>query len=89
MMNKKYNKSYLLIDIILMVFVGLGLYLGIVIPNSYYNLAVNIIAFIVSIILTSLVFTHDEEFYTPTKVITLIISGLTFITVILNIFTLL
>lgn len=71
-----------------MVFVGVGLYLGIVIPNSYYNLAVNIIAFLVSIILTSLVFTHDEEFYTPTKVITLIISGLTFITVILNIFTL-
>ena len=87
-MNKSYNKSYLLIDIILMVFVGLGLYLGVVIPNSYYTFAVNIIAFLVSIILSALVFTHDEEFYTPTKVITLIISGLTFITVVINIFIL-
>ena len=87
-MNKSYNKSYLLIDIILMVFVGLGLYLGIATPNSYYNLAVTIIAFLVSIILTSLVFSHEEEFGTPTKVITLIISGLTFITVVINIFIL-
>ena len=87
-MNKKYNKSYLLIDIILMVVVGLGLYLGIVTPNSYYTFAVTIIAFLVSIILSALVFTHDEEFYTPTKVITLIISGLTFITVVIDIFIL-
>ena len=54
-MNKKYNKSYLLIDIVLMVLVGLGLYLGVVIPNSYYTFAVNIIAFLVSIILTALI----------------------------------
>ena len=85
-MNKKYNKSYLLIDIVLMVLVGLSLYLGTVIPNSYYTFAATIIAFLVSIILTAVVFTHDEEFYTPTKVITLIISGLTFITVVINIF---
>lgn len=85
-MNK--NKSYLLMDIILMVVVGLGLYLGIVIPNSYYNLAINIIAFIVSIILMSLVFTHEEEFDILTKVITPTISCLTFITVVINIFIL-
>ena len=87
-MNKKYNKSYLLIDIVLMVLVGLSLYLGTVIPNSYYTFATTIIAFLVSIILTSWVFIHDEEFYTPTKVITLIISGLTFITVVIDIFIL-
>ena len=87
-MNKKYNKSYLLIDILLMVLVGLSLYLGTVIPNSYYTFATTIIAFLVSIILTAVVFTHDEEFYTPTKVITLIISGLTFITVVIDIFIL-
>lgn len=87
-MNKAYNKAYLLIDIVLMVLVGLSLYLGTVIPNSYYTFAANIIAFLVSIILTAVVFTHDEEFYIPTKVITLIISGLTFITVVINIFIL-
>ena len=87
-MNKSYNKSYLLIDIILMVFVGLGLYLGVVIPNSYYTFAVNIIAFLVSIIITSLVFSHEDEFDTPTKVITPTISCLTFITVVITIFTL-
>ena len=87
-MNKKYNKSYLLIDILLMVLVGLGIYLGIVTPNSYYTFAVNIIAFLVSIILTSWVFTHEEAFGTPTKVITVTISCLTFITVVINIFTL-
>ena len=87
-MNKKYNKSYLLIDIVLMVLVGLGLYLGVVIPNSYYTFAVNIIAFLVSIIITSLVFSHEDEFDTPTKVITPTISCLTFITVVITIFTL-
>ena len=85
-MNKKYNKSYLLMGSILVVLIGLGIYLGIVTPNSYYTFAATIIAFLVSIILTAVVFTHDEEFYTPTKVITLIISGLTFITVVINIF---
>ena len=87
MINKKYNKLYLLIDGILLVLVGLSIYLGIVIPDSYYTLAANIIAFLVSIILTALVFIHDEEFDTPTKVITSTISCLTFITVVINIFT--
>ena len=87
-MNKKYSKSYSLIDIILMVFVGLGLYLGIVIPNSYYTLAVNIIAFLVSIILTSSVFIYEGEFDAPTKITTPTISCLTFIIVVINIFTL-
>ena len=87
-MNKKYNKSYLLMGSILVVLIGLGIYLGIVTPNSYYTFAVTTIAFLVSIILTSLVFSHEEEFGTPTKVITLIISGLTFITVVINIFIL-
>ena len=45
-MNKKYNKSYLLIDIILMVFIGLSLYLGIFTPNSFYNLVANIMVFL-------------------------------------------
>lgn len=87
-MNKKYNKSYLLIDIILMVFIGLSLYLGILIPNSYYNLAVNIVIFLVSIILTVFVFTHEEEFDTLTKVITSTTTCLTFIIVVINIFIL-
>ena len=87
-MNKKYNKSYSLINIILIVFVGLGLYLGIVIPNSYHTLAVNIIAFLVSIILTAFVFTHEEEFDIPTKVITPTTTCLTFIIVVINIFIL-
>lgn len=87
-MNEKYNKAYSLIYIILMVFVGLRLYLGIVIPNSYYSLAVNIIAFLVSIILTALVFNHEEEFDILTKVITPTISCLTSITVVITIFTL-
>ena len=87
-MNKKYNKSYLLIDIILMVFIGLSLYLGILIPNSYYNLAVNIGAFLVSIILTPLVFSHEEEFDIPTKVIAPTTTWLTFIIVVINIFIL-
>lgn len=87
-MNKKYNKLYPLINIMLMVFVGLGLYLGVVIPNSYYTLAVNIMAFLVSIILTSLVFTREEEFDIPTKVITPTTTCLTFIIVVINIFIL-
>ena len=87
-MNKKYNKSYLLIDILLMVLVGLSLYLGTVIPNSYYTFATTIIAFLVSIILTSWVFIHEEAFSTPTKVVTVTISCLTFITVVITIFTL-
>ena len=70
MMDKKYNKLYLLIDTILMVLVGLSLYLGVVIPGSYYTLAFNIIAFLISLTLTALVFSHEEEFDTPTKVIT-------------------
>ena len=87
-MNKKYHKLYLLIDIILMVFVGLSLYLGIINPGSYYTLIFNIVAFLVSIILTSLVFIHEEEFDIPTKVLTTTISGLTFITTVVNIFIL-
>ena len=87
-MNKKYNKSYLLMGSILVVLIGLGIYLGIVTPNSYYTFAVTTIAFLVSIILTSLVFTHEDEFDTPTKVITVTISCLTFITVVITIFTL-
>ena len=87
-MNKKYNKSYLLMGSILVVLIGLGIYLGIVTPNSYYTFAVTTIAFLVSIILTSLVFTHEEAFSTPTKVITVTISCLTFITVVINIFIL-
>ena len=88
MMDKKYNKLYLLIDTILMVLVGLSLYLGVVIPGSYYTLAFNIIAFLISLTLTALVFSHEEEFDTPTKVITPTISCLTFITVVINIFIL-
>ena len=87
-MNKKYNKSYLLMGSILVVLIGLGIYLGIVTPNSYYTFAVTTIAFLVSIILTSLVFIREEAFGTPTKVVTVTISCLTFITVVINIFTL-
>lgn len=88
MRNKKYNKLYLLIDGILLVLVGLSVYLGVVIPDSYYTLAANIIAFLVSIVLTALVFIHEEEFDIPTKVITSTISCLTFITIVINIFIL-
>lgn len=89
-MNKKYNKSYLLIGSTLVVLIGLSLCLGVVIPGSYsyYTLAVNIINFLVSIILMAFVSIHDEEFYTPIKVITSAISCLTFIVVVINIFIL-
>ena len=86
-MNKN-NKLYLLIDIILMVFIGLSLYLGILIPNSFYNLVDNIMVFLVSTILTAFVFINEDEFDVPTKVITLITTCLTFIIVVINIFIL-
>ena len=86
-MNKN-NKLYLLIDIILMVFIGLSLYLGILIPNSFHNLVDNIMVFLVSTILTAFVFINEDEFDVPTKVITLITTCLTFIIVVINIFIL-
>ena len=86
-MNKN-NKLYLLIDIILMVFIGLSLYLGILIPNSFYNLVDNIMVFLVSTVLTAFVFINEDEFDVPTKVITLITTCLTFIIVVINIFIL-
>lgn len=88
-MNKKYNKLYSLINAILIVFIGLSVYFEEVIPNSYYILVFNIGAFLASIILTSLVFIHEKEFNVFTKVVTLIISGLIFITTVINIFILL
>ena len=87
-MNKKYNKSYLLIDIILMVFIGLSLYLGIFTPNSFYNLVANIMVFLVSTILTAFVFINENEFDVPIKVIAPITTCLTFIIVVVNIFIL-
>ena len=86
-MNKN-NKLYLLIDIILMVFIGLSLYLGILIPNSFYNLVANIMVFLVSTILTAFVFINENEFDVPIKVIAPITTCLTFIIVVVNIFIL-
>ncbi len=86
-MNKN-NKLYLLIDIILMVFIGLSLYLGILISNSFYNLVANIIVFLVSTILTAFVFINEDEFDVSIKVITPITTCLTFIIVVINIFIL-
>ena len=86
-MNKN-NKLYLLIDIILMIFIGLSLYLGILIPNSFYNLVANIIVFLVSTILTAFVFINENEFDVPIKVIAPITTCLTFIIVVVNIFIL-
>lgn len=82
------NKGFILSDIVLIILIGLSLYFGSIMPNSYYVLAINILAFITSLVPTLFVFTSEEDYQPFISVITSTVSCLTFITLLINIFSL-